>query len=62
MAALSPLSSRALYEEVAELLRAEGVTAAQLRGGAVTDADLEEAGLSADARAAIAEWRAAPAT
>ncbi len=45
----------------AAVLRAEGVTAAQLRSGAVTDADLEGAGLAADARAAIAAWRAAPA-
>ena len=35
-------------------LRAEGGTAAQLRAGAVTDADLEGAGLSDDARAAVA--------
>jgi hypothetical protein len=32
----------------------------QLRDGAVTDADLAEAGLPFDARAAIAAWRAAP--
>ncbi len=41
------------------MLHAEGVTAAQLRSGAVTDADLEEAGLADDARAAVAAWRAA---
>ncbi len=46
----------------AALLRAEGVTAAQLRSGDVTDTDLEEAGLAADARAAIAAWRAAATT
>jgi hypothetical protein len=41
-------------------LRAEGGTAAQLRAGAVTHVDLEGACLSADARAAVAAWRAAP--
>ncbi len=45
-------------DAAAAALRREGVTAAQLRSGAVTDADLEEAGLAADARAAIAAWQA----
>ncbi len=56
LAALAPDAAAA----AAALLRAEGVTTAQLRSGAVTDADLEEAGLAADARAAIAAWRTAP--
>ncbi len=55
LAALSPDAAAA----ASAVLRAESVTAAQLRSGVVTDADLEEAGLSADARAAIAAWRAA---
>ncbi len=57
-AALSALAPDAAATALA-LLQAEGVTAGQLRGGAVTDADLEGAGLAADARAAIAAWRAA---
>ncbi len=56
LAALAPDAAAA----AAAALRGEGVTAAQLRSGAVTDAELEEVGLSADARAAIAAWRAAP--
>ncbi len=43
----------------AVLLRAERVMAEQLLCGDITDADLEEVGLAADARAAIAAWRAA---
>jgi hypothetical protein len=57
LAALAPDAAAA----AAALLRAEGVTVAQLRAGAVTDADLEEAGLAPDARASIATWRAAAA-
>lgn len=40
------------------ILLEEGVAPAQLLTGTVTDADLEEAGLSTEARAAIAAWRA----
>ncbi len=57
LAALAPDAAAA----AAAALRGEGITAAQLRSGTVTDAELEEVGLSADARAAIAAWRAAPA-
>ncbi len=53
LAALAPDAAAA----AAALLRAEGVTTAHLRSGAVTDADLEKAGLAANARAAIAAWR-----
>ncbi len=55
LAALSPDAAAA----GAALLRAEGVTAEQLRAGAVTEADLAEVGLPADARAAVTAWRAA---
>ena len=57
LAGLAPDAAAA----AAALLRAECVSAAQLRSGEVTDADLAEAGLAADARAAIAAWRAAAA-
>jgi hypothetical protein len=57
LAGLAPDAAAA----AAALLRAEGVTAEQLRAGSVTDADLGEAGLAPDARAAIAAWRAAAA-
>ena len=50
--ALSGLASDAAAAAAA-VLRADGVAAAQLRSGSVTDADLEEVGLSADARASI---------
>jgi hypothetical protein len=55
LAALAPEAAAA----AAATLLAEGVTVAQLRRGAVTDEDLEEVGLSAEARTAIAAWRAA---
>jgi hypothetical protein len=55
LAALAPDAAAA----AAAALRGEGVTAAQLSSGTVTDAELEEVGLSADARAAIATWRTA---
>ncbi len=58
-AALAPLAPDAAAAAAAWRLRAEEVTAEQLRAGAVTDADLAEAGLTADARAAITAWRAA---
>ena len=56
--ALAGLTSEAAASAAA-LLRAEGVLVSQLRSGSVTDEDLEEVGLSADARAAIAAWRSA---
>jgi hypothetical protein len=54
LAALAPAAAAA----AAALLRAEEVSVEQLRDGIVSDTDLEEAGLAADARAAIAAWRA----
>ncbi len=53
LAGLAPAAAAA----AAAWLRSEDVTAGQLRAGTVTDADLEEAGLDAGARAAIAAWR-----
>ncbi len=55
LAGLAPDAAAA----AAALLRAEEVTAEQLRDGTVTDADLEGAGVAPDARAAIAAWRCA---
>ncbi len=55
LAALDPESAAA----AAALLRAEGVTAKQLRSGAVTDAELADIGVSDAARRAITAWRLA---
>ena len=57
LAALAPDAAAAALA----VLRAEEVTAEQLRCGDVTDAELAEAGLGPDALSAIAAWRAASA-
>ncbi len=57
----SPPSRRKLLLPPPRCCMRNGAAAGQLRCGAVTDADLEEAGLAADAIPAIAEWSAAAA-